>query len=373
MLFNKVFSSVVLVAVYASTALSAPWHQNLKFATHRTREIKPGFTLETFHPASKYETFGEGMDHPLAKHAELALSDSAKSFAASHLGVPENTMTFKSGFTGEVTSHAYLRQTHDGIIFANAVANVAFNKANKVVSFASSFVKPTKIASSTPTVPFEDAIVSAEKTLDGKYNSHPTILEFLVLQDGSVALAHVIQIENEQSGTWYEAFVDAHSGKVLSVTDFVAKASYLVLPVTEATIPEGFQDLTAPQDLVASPLGWHDTGSGPGTDTSGNNVITYKDTLSGTSQQSSATDNFTYVQDPNQQPTADVNVDAARVNNFYIVNTVHDFTYRYGFTEAAFNFQQNNFDKGGLGNDRITASVQDSAGTNNADFSTPPE
>ncbi|KAF8636328.1 hypothetical protein AX17_003619 [Amanita inopinata Kibby_2008] len=370
MLFNKFFSSVLLAIVYASTALSAPLFQSSKFITHRTREITPGFTLETFHPASTYETFGEGIDHPLSKRADFALTDSAMSFTASHLGIPESTITFKSGFTGEVASHAYLRQTHDGILFANAVVNVAFNKANKVVSFGSSFVKPTKIASSKPTASLEDAIASAETALDGKYNSHPTNLEFLVLQDGSVALTHVIQIQNEQSGAWYEAFVDAHSGKVLSVTDFVAKASYLVLPVTEETISEGFHGLTDPQDLSASPLGWHDTGSGAGT---GNNIITYIGTTAGTSQQSSATDNFSYVQDSNQQPTVSVNMNAARVNNFYLVNTVHDFTYRYGFTEAAFNFQQNNFGNGGLGNDRVTASVQDSAGTNNADFSTPPD
>jgi extracellular elastinolytic metalloproteinase len=41
--------------------------------------------------------------------------------------------------------------------------------------------------------------------------------------------------------------------------------------------------------------------------------------------------------------------------------------------QAAFNFQNNNFGKGGLGNDRVTISVQSTAGVNNADFSTPPE
>ncbi|KAJ7282380.1 peptidase M36 [Mycena rebaudengoi] len=45
----------------------------------------------------------------------------------------------------------------------------------------------------------------------------------------------------------------------------------------------------------------------------------------------------------------------------------------YGFTEAAFNFQNDNFDLGGLGNDRVSSSIQDPAGTNNADFSTPPD
>ncbi|KAF8638762.1 hypothetical protein AX17_001978, partial [Amanita inopinata Kibby_2008] len=329
----------------------------------------PGFSLEIYHPPSTFEPFGEGIDHPLSRSPVFSLSDSAKSFAAFHLGIPGSTIAFKSGFIGEVVSNAYLRQKHDGILFANTAANVAFNKVHKVVSFGHSFVKPTKIASSKPTVSLEDAIASAEKALDGKYNTHPAALEFLVLEDLSVALTRVIQIQNERSGTWYEAFVDAHSGKVLSVTDFVAKASYLVLPVTKQTIPEGFQDLTDPQDTSSSPLGWHDTGFGPRT---GNNVITYKSTLSDTSQESSA-GNFSYVQDPNQEPTVSANVDAARVNTFYIVNPIHDLTYRYGFTETAFNFQQNNFGKGGLENDGITASIQDSGGHNSADFFSPPD
>jgi extracellular elastinolytic metalloproteinase len=36
-------------------------------------------------------------------------------------------------------------------------------------------------------------------------------------------------------------------------------------------------------------------------------------------------------------------------------------------------FQNNNFGLGGKGADRVTASIQDSAGTNNADFATPPD
>ncbi len=66
-------------------------------------------------------------------------------------------------------------------------------------------------------------------------------------------------------------------------------------------------------------------------------------------------------------------MNAARVNVFYVANCIHDLAYRYGFTETAFNFQQDNFGKGGVGNDRILVSVQDSSGTNNANFATPPE
>ncbi|KAJ6467498.1 Fungalysin metallopeptidase-domain-containing protein [Mycena vitilis] len=52
---------------------------------------------------------------------------------------------------------------------------------------------------------------------------------------------------------------------------------------------------------------------------------------------------------------------------------MHDIAHKYGFTEADFNFQKNNFGNGGAANDRVTASIQDAAGTDNTDFSTPPD
>ena len=89
-----------------------------------------------------------------------------------------------------------------------------------------------------------------------------------------------------------------------------------------------------------------------------------------TTTQSSAPLNFIYVQDPTVDPDAvQANVDAARVNAFYVVNTVHDISYLYGFTEAAFNFQNNNFGKGGAGNDRVEVSVQDRSGVNDGEAS----
>ncbi|KAK0185302.1 peptidase M36 [Armillaria mellea] len=60
-------------------------------------------------------------------------------------------------------------------------------------------------------------------------------------------------------------------------------------------------------------------------------------------------------------------------NAFYIANKVHDFAYKYGFTEAAYNFQQDNFGKGGSGGDRVDVSVQDVAELNNAHFLTLPD
>jgi extracellular elastinolytic metalloproteinase len=105
--------------------------------------------------------------------------------------------------------------------------------------------------------------------------------------------------------------------------------------------------------------------------TAGNNAIAFKGAQTNLTSESGTGLTFIFPQNATAAPTTTANVNAARVNAFYVVNTIHDMTYRYGFTEAAFNFQNNNFGKGGAGNDRVTISVQDTAGTDNADFSTP--
>ena len=56
---------------------------------------------------------------------------------------------------------------------------------------------------------------------------------------------------------------------------------------------------------------------------------------------------------------------------FYYNNLIHDYLYSIGFTEGLWNFQQDNFGKGGSGQDAVSAQVQDGSGTNNANFGTP--
>ena len=80
--------------------------------------------------------------------------------------------------------------------------------------------------------------------------------------------------------------------------------------------------------------------------------------------------NFSY--DPETEAPTTANYRNGEVTNmFYWVNRFHDRTYLLGFTEQSFNFQHNNFGRGGAGNDRISAEGQDSGDTNNANFSTP--
>ncbi len=65
--------------------------------------------------------------------------------------------------------------------------------------------------------------------------------------------------------------------------------------------------------------------------------------------------------------------DAAVVNAFYWCNWMHDRLYDLGFTEAAGNFQNDNFGRGGAGGDPVLVDVQDVAASNNASFTTFPD
>jgi hypothetical protein len=72
---------------------------------------------------------------------------------------------------------------------------------------------------------------------------------------------------------------------------------------------------------------------------------------------------------PGDEPVTAQAQRGAVIQMFYVMNRYHDELYRVGFTEPARNFQHDNFGRGGLGNDRISAEGQDSGGFNNANFS----
>ncbi|KAK1217062.1 hypothetical protein PQX77_020291 [Marasmius sp. AFHP31] len=365
--FNKFFSSVLLAVLCATYGNAAPWPTSSKHSTHRVRSIGNGLKVESFHPSSNYKTYGQGLDLP-PSFSEPSIEDKTVTFVSSELNVDSKNIKFKSGYTTEAgESFGYAKQFQNGIPLINAVANVAF-KNNKVVAFGSSFVPTNNIADSTPTVDVNTVIPKIEEALEGKKNEIEPTLEYLVQQNGSVALVHVFQVQNEEVNSWYEAYVDAHTGELVSVTDFVAEASYRALPAWKQDIREGLELLVDPEDPNASPNGWLS-----GTTTEGNNVVSFKGSQTSTTAANSDGPTFDYTYDAAKAAADANNVDAARVNGFYIANTFHDVLYLYGFTEAAFNFQNDNFGKGGLGNDRVTMSIQDSSGTNNADFGTPPD
>ncbi|KAJ8089367.1 hypothetical protein PM082_014615 [Marasmius tenuissimus] len=364
---KQLLPSVLLAVLYASQTQAAPSPVD---SENLTRDV--AVLSDAFQPGTNYETFGEGLDIPASLDGNLGINNITLSFMSSKLNVDLSNIAFKSGYTAEDgVTYGYAQQSHEGIPFVNAVANVAF-KNNKVVAFGSSFVQVAdgEIADSTPTVELSDAVSKAEETLQGKMNEIKPTLGYFAREGGNISLVHVFQVQNVEGSTWYEAYVDAHTGELVSATSFVAHAAYKVLPVWKQDFPEGLEVVVDPQTLTsASPNGWH---SGAGTTTEGNNVVSFKDDLSATTSQSSSGQVFNYTYDPTQDPTVGSNLDAARTNAFYIANSYHDSLYLYGFTEAAFNFQNDNFGRGGTGNDGVHMKVQDAThGTDNAFFATP--
>ncbi|MEI6574685.1 MAG: T9SS-dependent M36 family metallopeptidase [Bacteroidota bacterium] len=158
-----------------------------------------------------------------------------------------------------------------------------------------------------------------------------------------------------------------------------AVESYRVFPFPlEAPTFGSRQLLTNPADALASPYGWLDTNGVAGpeyTITRGNNVFAYTDTLANDIPQYSpnagASLSFDFPLNMSQSPS--VNKAANVTNLFYLNNRVHDVLFHHGFNAAAGNFQANNYNEGGLGQDYVLAEAQDGAGTNNANFGTPPD
>ncbi|KAG8690289.1 hypothetical protein FRC11_012599 [Ceratobasidium sp. 423] len=353
----------------ASGVIAAPWHSNSLYHNHRARGVGPtGVNLVSYHPPSVFEAYGvNGAEFSLTGTPE----EVARSFLQEKLGVTADALTRHAGHSNDGVSYEYFTQTINGIPVGNAVANVAM-KDGKVASYGASFIKPKNVAVKEPSLDQEKSIARAEEAIGGKWNQSPVKLEYTAGEDGSCYLTHVVQVQGVSDGSWKELYIDAHNGQMRNVVDFVADASYHVVPLQYQDPTEKYVVVENPADKTASPIGWHANGLIALDDTSGNNVVSYAGAMS-TTPQSSSGDNYIYPYDPSKEPDQGPNVDAARVNAFYTVNMMHDLTYRYGFTEAAYNFQNDNFGKGGMGNDRVQVSVQDASGKNNANFATPPD
>lgn len=133
----------------------------------------------------------------------------------------------------------------------------------------------------------------------------------------------------------------------------------------------------------ASSLKWHNNGTTDFISTRGNNVWAKEDRagtngtgLSASSTTSSDPLNFDFIPNFTITPTQTSPVPNQQFNTtnlFYWVNISHDLSYLYGFDEVSGNFQASNQGRGGLGNDYVLADAQDGGGTNNANFSTPPD
>lgn len=299
-------------------------------------------------------------------------------------------------------THVWMQQYVDGLPVALGVANANVGRDGEVLSLHSR-MSANAIARTVRRSPTLDAVAAAlhygrERGLDPAVP--PQVVarasdENLRLSGGSLADGEIparlswyehkgelrlvwdLAMDHRGHPDWYNAFVDAHSGEILFAVNWTQEASYRVFPEPLEHPGEGpDQVVVDPHDPDASPLAWHDDGSQTYTDTRGNNVRAQEDTdannTGGRRPDGGAGLVFDFPIDlTTQQPNE--YEEFAVTNLFYWNNRIHDVLWHFGFDEPAGNFQVDNFGNGGLGNDLVIADAQDGSGTNNANFSTPPD
>ncbi len=336
------------------------------------------------------------------------------------------------------TTSVYAVQRHNGIEIYNAIANFAI-KDNQVVYFSNSLssnivsrvntVSPSLTAVQaaqaaanalglgSATFSIENAISNQQFVLNTGGVSQENVnikLVFTEFED-ALRLAWDLDILTLDNNNWFSVRVDATNGTILNQGDWIvscnfgdhehlsaqdhvdahqtgfgfrneatpalvgAGETYNVYPLPIESPNHGDRAIvTEPQDLVASPFGWHDTDGADGADftiTRGNNVWAQEDTNGnngvGTSPDGGSELTFDFPFD-NEIDAANF-IPAATTNLFYWNNVIHDIFYHYGFDEASGNFQENNYGNGGSSSDSVDADSQDGSGTNNANFGTPPD
>lgn len=228
-------------------------------------------------------------------------------------------------------------------------------------------------------------------------NNTSARLTWLPLDVSTMRLCWDISLESRARGELYRVIVDAATGEVWLRQCLTDNLSDITMNVWSGESPSpmspGLNSVSSFQppvvlrtfvtfsalDTNASPAGWINDGNNT---TVGNNVDAHldwdNDNLpdAGSSPAGSPNRVFSYMTDLSQEPSN--NWAVAVTSLFYWNNWAHDKFYALGFTEAAGNFQTDNFGRGGAAGDPVQADAQDSYGLaatgfnrNNANFSTP--
>ncbi len=216
-------------------------------------------------------------------------------------------------------------------------------------------------------------------------------LVWLPVNASSLRLCWQIILTARSRPEMYLVLVDAETGEVLlrhCLTSHISDATYNVYPSdSPSPFSPGWPTPNSNQppvtnrtsitlsalDTTASPNGWINDGVN---ETRGNNVDAHLDRNDNNAPdlprpQGNPNRVFNFPLDLSLSPLSYGN--ASVVNLFYWNNFAHDKLYQLGFTEAAGNFQVDNFGRGGLGGDAVQADGQDGGGFDNANFATPPD
>jgi extracellular elastinolytic metalloproteinase len=215
-----------------------------------------------------------------------------------------------------------------------------------------------------------DTVIFARGTF---FAEEPSVTKVAIpMSDGSLVAGYAVTTWRKQGNLLHETLI-AGDGRVLSVEVRTNNDSYNVFPESPAANKQTI--VTNPADANASPSGWL-AGAQTTVNIGGNNVRAYLDRNNDNAADAGGTavttGNFVAAADLKAYPTVATNQAVSVQNLFYLNNFLHDRLYKYGFNEAAGNFQNDNFGRGGAsGSDAVNAEAQDGGGTDNANFATP--
>lgn len=379
-----------------------------------------------------------------SKHANLIsnyLNSNSKTAKFSNkdledLYVNKEILTEETGVT-----NIYLHQRYKGIKIFNAISSVGI-KNDKVFHFADRFNVDLdkKVNTVSELLNPSDAInkvaqhfklgsvtgVNITQQEGNKYtfskgniSKEKITVEKVFFEDTdkSLKLAWDLNVYTIDGMHWWSVRVDANTGQVLDVNDWIIRCSFGSAPhqnhniqkaktqnavnlfktSTSSIFADGAQYnvyalptespnhgprqlISNPADPVASPFGWHDDDGAAGADyttTRGNNVVASEDQDNnggvGYMPDGGTSLDFDFPIDFNSQPSA--SIDASLTNLFYVSNMMHDIFYSYGLDIRTGGFQDNHYARvnaAGVG-DPVFAEGLDGGGLDNANFATPPD
>jgi Fungalysin metallopeptidase (M36)/PKD domain len=278
--------------------------------------------------------------------------------------------------------HVAFQQTDSQRVVHGSLLRLTLDSAGRVLT-AGGALFPGAAASGEPSLSAEKAASLAARD-SGVRLVRPATAQLVTFPMPGRRPARLAWRALLQTGAgWLDTVVDAQTGRLLYRTDHRAYASP---HGTVFTVQH--PDLGAAQVVSFSGAAFDNAGWVTDRATAGNNANAYQDLNNDdVADYQPQTPPFG---DPDYQhfdfPFADafrtsggVDVttdrDAAVTQAFYRVNFLHDYFYALGFDEPAGNFQDDNFGRGGIGNDGMLVEVDNSAtgGTaENSNTQTPP-
>ncbi|MGC9972471.1 MAG: M36 family metallopeptidase, partial [Bryobacteraceae bacterium] len=328
--------------------------------------------------------------HALSAPSTREPEEIAKAFLREHAAVfpfapgevDQLSLTVKD-VTQDATYLAFM-QTLDGVPVFEGQIKFTLSAAGEVIQVGCGDVMPGLNLSTKPALSPDEAAEKAGASVGGKGTlSRAPELVIFPLDASTARLAWRVFMDVDPDGS-HEILVDAEDGRLLYRHSLqVFDGAQCAQGQTPGACVWTKSPMQSARAWVPFPAGWIPVG---GSVTTGNNADAYLDADGNDSPDNvntagmqigraySPTQAFNFTFGDGTLGLDPRNYQAAAVTNlFYFLNMAHDHYYGLGFTEAAGNFQTDNFGRGGVGNDAVLGEAQYGGFTDNSSFSPKPD